>query len=85
MKNSLFSLLFLPFVWINKNNYLTLQGENNNYMNNKEYDILEEERGMASEPPAISVMMDSRSDISQAISGDELKARLHEGLKSLFA
>ncbi len=55
-------------------------------MNNKEYDILEEEeRGMASEPPAISVMMDSRSDISQTISGDELKARLHEGLKSLFA
>ena len=62
-----------------------MQGENNNYMNNKEYDILEEERGMVSEPPAISVMMDSRSDISQTISGDELKARLHEGLKSLFA
>ena len=54
-------------------------------MNNKEYDIHEEERGMASEPAAISVMMDSRSDISQTISGDELKARLHEGLKSLFA
>ena len=54
-------------------------------MNNKEYNIPEEERGMASEPAVISVMMDSRSDISQTISGDELKARLHEGLKSLFA
>ena len=54
-------------------------------MNNKEYDILEEERLLASEPAAISMVVDSRSDISQAISGDELKARLHEGLKSLFA
>ena len=54
-------------------------------MNNKEYDIHEEYRGMASEPAAISVVMDSRCDISQTISGEELKARLHEGLKSLFA
>ena len=45
-------------------------------MNNKEYDILEEERGMASEPAVISVMMDSRSDISRAITGDELLNRL---------
>jgi hypothetical protein len=54
------------------------------FMNNKEYDILEEERGMASEPAAISVMMDSRSDIGRAITGEELLNRLTPRIQGLF-
>ena len=54
------------------------------FMNNKEYDILEEERGMASEPAVISVMMDSRSDISRAITGDELLNRLTPRIQGVF-
>ena len=52
----------------------------------KEYEIIEEEQQMVCKPAAVSVVMDySRGDISRAITGEELKARLHEGLKSLFA
>ena len=54
------------------------------FMNNKEYDIPEEERGMASEPAVISVMMDSRSDISRAITGDELLNRLTPRIQGVF-
>ena len=53
-------------------------------MNNKEYDILEEERQMASEPATISIVMDSRSDISRAITGEELLNRLIPRIQSLF-
>ncbi len=53
-------------------------------MNNKEYDILEEERQMASEPATISIVMDSRSDISRAITGEELLNRLTPRIQSLF-
>jgi len=53
-------------------------------MNNKEYDILEEERLLASEPAAISMMVDSRSDISHAITGEELLNRLTPRIQGLF-
>ena len=53
-------------------------------MNNKEYDILEEERQMASEPATISIVMDSRSDISRAITGEELLNRLTPRIQGLF-
>lgn len=53
-------------------------------MNNKEYDILKEERGMASEPAAISVVMDSRCDISRAITGEELLNRLTPRIQGVF-
>ncbi len=53
-------------------------------MNNKEYNILEEERGMASEPAAISMMVDSRSDIRRAITGEELLHRLTPRIQGLF-
>ena len=53
-------------------------------MNNKVYDILEEERQMASEPAAISMMVDSRSDISRAITGEELLNRLTPRIQGLF-
>ena len=53
-------------------------------MNNKEYDILEEKRQMASEPAAISMMVDSRSDISRAITGEELLNRLTPRIQGLF-
>ena len=51
---------------------------------NKEYEILEEDSQLLREPAAVSVIMDSRSDTYRTITGEELKARLHEGLKSLF-
>lgn len=50
----------------------------------KEYEILEEKQQMASEPAAVSVMMDSRSDISRAITGEELINRLTPRIKGLF-
>ena len=50
----------------------------------KEYEIHEDEQQMATEPAVVSVMMDSRSDISRAITGEELINRLTPRIKALF-
>ena len=59
----------------------------------KEYEINNEEQQMASEPvmdiPKVnyiygSLYNEKKSDMSSAISGEELKKRLHKGLKTLF-
>ena len=49
----------------------------------KKYDQIEEETQMARETIAVN-MIDTRSDISRAITGEELLNRLRPRIKGLF-
>lgn len=48
------------------------------------YQIPEQEVGIVSEPAAINYIINRRSDISRAITGEELLNRLRPRIESLF-